>query len=123
MNKKKQRFCELMATGMYDGALSVEMVWGLIYDDPASKAEYLLAKKNVSKRVAQLKSSNEALSLVTRTWISNKLVTLIETADNKVDGVYDPNTIRYSLDMLNKLNGYYEKDNIQKADVSLTMHY
>lgn len=123
MNKKKQKFCELIATDMYDGALAIELVYGLVYENPSYKANELLATTSISRRIAQLRASNDKLSQVTRTWISNKLVRLIEGADDKDNGTYDPSTIRYALDMLNKVNGYYEKDNIQKADVSLTMNY
>jgi len=121
MKKNLRLFCDLMATGMYDELRAVETVWGDKYEDAREQGYYLMAKKKVVARIDHLKQSNELLATTPQVWTKNVLVSLIERAGVQEDGMYDPNVIRYALDMLNKMNGAYEKDNQQKADVSLKM--
>ena len=123
MKKNKRLFCDLMATGLYDGFRAVETVWGDKYDDSYKEGQRLLCEPKIIRRIKLLSDSNEKMATNNAVWTKNVLMGLVERAGVMEDGVYDPNVIRYALDMLNKMNGAYEKDNQQKADVSLTMQF
>lgn len=124
MKKNKRLFCDLMATEMYEDYHAVETVWGDKYVDSQEKADALMADDKVIAMIAKVKKAHSTRGTISKTWIKNTLVGLVDIAQSiGASEFYDPNTIRYALDMLNKMEGNYEKDNQQRADVSLTMQF
>lgn len=119
MKKNKRLFCELMATGLYEGFSAVEAVYGDKYESSNDKAVSLLADKQVVSRIKQLKLSNDTMSNVDAVWIKNTLIKLIDKSQRLDDSA----TVRYALDMINKMDGNYLPENMNAQDVSLTMHF
>ena len=123
MKKKNREFCELMATDVFEDWICVESVWGVdVFEDPILKAQELLSKDKILKRIDMYKKAYLTSSSTSKTWIKNKLVSLVQTANTKDEGMYDPSTVRYALDMLNKMDGNYSSTDTAQQ-VTLNMQF
>ena len=121
MKKKNREFCELMATDVFEPFIVVEHVWGIdVFEDPILKAKELLSKDKILSRIEMYKKAYLTSSSTSKVWIKNKLVSLVQTANLKDEGMYDPSTVRYALDMINKMDGNYTStDTAQQVTLNM----
>ncbi len=110
------RFASLMATGAYTMTQAHREVWGEKKGTKNGQGGSALMKRtDVMHRIADLQQQFNLRVGVNAEWIRGQLVNSI---------VHDTGDKMKAIDTINKMNGYYEKDNEQKKQaITLEMQF
>lgn len=118
-------FCKLIAAGRHTNkAAAIEA--GYSPRTAGEQASKLLRKVKIQEQIAEFKEQFNARVNIDADWIRNELISLHEKCSQAVPvldkkgnptGEYkiDSAGSNKALDTLNRMSGYYEKDNNQKA--------
>lgn len=110
------RFASLMATGAYTMTSAHREVYGEKkgYKNGAGGSK-LMKRKDVKHRIADIMAQFDKRVGINADWIRSQLVNEI---------VHNVGDKMKAIDTINKMNGYYEKDNEQKKQaVTLNMAF
>ena len=113
-------FCNLYARGGYTETECVAMTYIQAGKKPPKnlyiKAKSLLKQDRVIGYIAYMREEIEKVTLVDAVWVRQELVGIVKNGKHT--------DARGALDLINKMNGYYEKDNQQKqGNVTLEMKF
>lgn len=121
MKPAHERFSQLMASGRH----TQSSAWlethgnkkGLSPQQVTSRAYKLNKKPIIQFRIKELQEEYALKAGVSAEWVINRLVDMVESSmSSKSD-------VKGALDTINKMSGYYEKDNQQKALTTLKMEF
>ena len=115
---RERRFAELYASGLYSkGGAARAAGWNPV--SCPTLASRLLRRKDIKKLIKQFMDEDRRLRQLDATWVKQQLAKIAHRAE--VSGQYTESIS--ALDKLGKAHGVYEKDNQQKAAVSLEMKF
>lgn len=109
MKPQIRRFCELVASGMYTNtAAAIEA--GYSPKTARSQASTLLTKPNIQNYIKDLQEQHAKAVNIDAEWCRKELIRVKQLA---ID-TGDLSNAAKSIDLLNRMGGYYAKDNEQQ---------
>ena len=118
MTPRERKFCEFFASGFYSKAGAAREAGY----NPAGAGDIgsrLLKRPDIKKLVTQLLDEDKAFRALDGEYVKQQLGKIAHRAEGS--GQYTE--ALSALDKLGKVHGLYEKDNQQKAAVSLKMEF
>ena len=120
MKPAHERFAQLLASGRHTQVSAYIETYGdkgKKMKNPTSNAHTLAKKPIIKFRIKEIQEEYALKAGVSAEWVLNKLVDIVEGAGMPAKDV------KGALDTINKMSGYYEKDNQQKALTTLKMEF
>lgn len=118
MKPRERRFCELFASGLYHKSGAAREA-GYNPSSAGTHANKLLKRKDIKKLIKAYMDEDERLRKLDGQYVKQQLGKIAHKAESS--GQYTE--ALSALDKLGKVHGLYEKDNQQKAAVSLEMKF
>ena len=115
---RERKFAELYASGLYSKSGAAREA-GYNPASASTQATKQLRRKVIVKLVKQFMDEDRRLQQLDATWVKQQLAKIAHKAEQ--GGQYTESIS--ALDKLGKAHGVYEKDNQQKAAVSLKMEF
>lgn len=120
MNHETKKFCKMLS----DDTISPETCYEVAFDftilakGKILPLDKLMNDKKVKKKVDSYRKDRASMSKVSRVWVKAETVALIH--QSKAEG--NLSVTRGALDLLAKLNGYYE-ETAERPRISLSMKF
>lgn len=118
MKPRDRKFAQLYATGLYSASGAMREA-GCNPASSSTVAGKALKRKEVKQLIKQIQDEDERLRALDGEYVRQQLAKIAHKTE--ASGQYTE--ALSALDKLGKAHGVYEKDNIQKAQVNLSMEF